>query len=695
MRVGKGLKFTFLVTVLVAISIFGAIVPNLVGIYANPDGVYTSSMHSDKKIIESEIYKTAGFDNNLMRALVFNMSTSVAHPDEEVFTEDEIKSSKNIVDEYRNVKFIVKNNDTDKIYTNTDYENIEDFKNNIKGYCDVEYISKDYNEYYTKTIDSKTYNTQANRLRYKGSNTGIENFEIYMSFPKDPTINANQGWDIVDDLHSKYSNNVAMIKIIFIMSIVSLIVFIISLFIYKKIKVDIFTKDSLFMKLYNMIPLEMIIGAFLFILFLYVNLFGYYFNVDSNLFTSIPPFIAIFAMLSIIYLFNKQVKNLDRKRDIIKNSWTIKIILFIKKIGTKTVSSLKNITKNTLKQMPLARQIIFIALGLIAVILLVTFFVAIFFNGYYYETGVIALFIAFVSCIAILLLAIFIIKKLDYLVYIMEGTKKIKEGDLHHKIDIRGDDKFTELAKDINNIGQGLDNAIDKQLKSERMKSELITNVSHDLKTPLTSIINYVELIKKEENITPEHVNDYINVLDSKSKRLKALIEDLFEASKASSGNIELKMETIEINQLLRQAIGEMEEKLSSASLDIRLNMPEDKAYIYADGRRLYRVLENLLGNISKYTLNNTRVYIDLKKEEENIILTMKNISSYELNFNPDEIMERFKRADESRNTEGSGLGLAIARDLVKIQGGIFNIDIDGDLFKVSIEFRSQEKEVK
>ena len=281
----------------------------------------------------------------------------------------------------------------------------------------------------------------------------------------------------------------------------------------------------------------------------------------------------------------------------------------------------------------------------------------------------------------------YILKKLWYLSYIMDGTQKIKNGDVHHKLKLIGEDNFTTLADNINNIRDGLDKAIDNQLKSERMKSELITNVSHDLKTPLTSIINYVELIKKEEDIRPEYLKDYVNVLDSKSKRLKILIEDLFEASKASSGNIELNMEKIDLTQLLRQSIGEMEEKLSEAKLNLKINVPEEKTYIRADGRRLYRVLENLLGNISKYSLPNTRVYIDIIEEDGKVKLTMKNISSYELNFDPDEIMERFKRADDSRNTEGSGLGLAIARDLVNLQGGTLSIDIDGDLFKSIVEF--------
>ncbi|MGM9534925.1 MAG: sensor histidine kinase, partial [Intestinibacter sp.] len=215
---------------------------------------------------------------------------------------------------------------------------------------------------------------------------------------------------------------------------------------------------------------------------------------------------------------------------------------------------------------------------------------------------------------------------------------------------------------------------------------ELITNVSHDLKTPLTSIINYVELIKKEENISPDYLKDYVNVLDKKSKRLKVLIEDLFEASKASTGNIELELVKLDLKQLLRQSIGELEDKLEAAKLSLRVNLTEEDTFVLADGRRMYRVFENLLSNICKYSLENTRVYIDLEKRDGKITATMKNISSYELNFDPEEIMERFKRADESRNTEGSGLGLAIARDLVNLQGGNLTIDIDGDLFKVTVE---------
>ena len=281
-----------------------------------------------------------------------------------------------------------------------------------------------------------------------------------------------------------------------------------------------------------------------------------------------------------------------------------------------------------------------------------------------------------------------ILNKIDYLDNIIEGTKKIKNGNINHKIEVKGNDRLATFAQDINNLSEGLENAIDEKFKSERMKAELITNVSHDLKTPLTSIINYVDLIKKEESIEPEYLKDYINVLDNKSKRLKVLIEDLFEASKASSGNIELNIEKLDLNQLLRQSIGENEEKLTNSNLNLKVNLLKEPVYINCDGKRMYRVFENLLINISKYSLENTRVYIDMKVDEDKAYLSFKNISAYELNFEADEIIERFRRGDLSRNTEGSGLGLAIARDLVELQGGEFDIQIDGDLFKVNLEFK-------
>ena len=242
------------------------------------------------------------------------------------------------------------------------------------------------------------------------------------------------------------------------------------------------------------------------------------------------------------------------------------------------------------------------------------------------------------------------------------------------------------VAKYLNDIAGGFSNAIEENLKSERMKTELITNVSHDLKTPLTSIINYVDLLKAE-NIENEKAKEYIEVLDSKSQRLKKLTEDLVEASKASSGNIKLTMEKLKVKELIHQVTGEFEDKFEVRKLETILSYPEENVFILADSRYLYRVLENIYSNIAKYAKEDTRVYVDIVKNNKKVLIAIKNISKEQLNISADELMQRFVRGDSSRNTEGSGLGLSIAKSLTELQGGSFDIYLDGDLFKVVIEF--------
>ena len=292
--------------------------------------------------------------------------------------------------------------------------------------------------------------------------------------------------------------------------------------------------------------------------------------------------------------------------------------------------------------------------------------------------------------IGIILTIIYIvifIKELIYLDKIIIGSKAATEGKLNCNIEEKGRGHLRELAHDINNIRDGLRKSIESEMKSENMKTELITNVSHDLKTPLTSIINYIDLLKRE-NIQPETAMDYVNILDKKSQRLKVLIEDLFEASKAASGAMELNIAKIDIGQLLKQALGENDERFKDSNLNVKLNVPEEKIFINGDGKRLYRVFENLISNIVKYSLSNTRVYIDMYKEEKEVIIVMRNISAYELSFDTNEITNRFKRGDSSRSTEGSGLGLAIAKSIVELHGGSFNIEVDGDLFKSIIRLK-------
>ncbi len=277
---------------------------------------------------------------------------------------------------------------------------------------------------------------------------------------------------------------------------------------------------------------------------------------------------------------------------------------------------------------------------------------------------------------------------------IKRGGEKIAAGDLDYKIDTKymyGD--FKDFANRLNNINEGLSVAINEKMKSERFKTELITNVSHDIKTPLTSIINYVDLIKKEEPEN-ENIKEYIGVLDRQSSRLKKLIDDLMEASKASTGNLAVNLTVCEAGVLLSQTVGEFDERLRAAGLTPVVNIPEKPVKIMADGRHLWRVFDNLMNNICKYSQVGTRVYLDLSECDGKAKITFRNISKYELNITGEELTERFVRGDKSRNTEGSGLGLSIARSLTELQNGSLQIDIDGDLFKVTLMFDIIEKDV-
>ena len=243
-----------------------------------------------------------------------------------------------------------------------------------------------------------------------------------------------------------------------------------------------------------------------------------------------------------------------------------------------------------------------------------------------------------------------------------------------------------QMAAAVNDLGDGLRHALQEQMKSERMKADLITNVSHDLKTPLTSIINYVDLLKREE-LHNEKANEYLEVLDQKSQRLKQLTEDLVEASRASSGNVVLDIRRIDVKELLMQTSGEFVERFEARGLQLVENFPQNPQYVDADGRRLWRIIENLFRNVEKYAMPHTRVYLDLINDGKRVAFSLKNISENPLNISPEELTERFTRGDESRSTEGSGLGLSIAKDLTEIQKGTFEIYLDGDLFKVTVSF--------
>ena len=270
---------------------------------------------------------------------------------------------------------------------------------------------------------------------------------------------------------------------------------------------------------------------------------------------------------------------------------------------------------------------------------------------------------------------------------VLDHIEAIKKGDMETKLALDpGADLYT-AAENLNKIQEGISKAVEEKIRSERMKVELITNVSHDLKTPLTSIISYADLLSKEEGL-PDHVMDYIKILVQKSDRLKTLIQDIFELSKATSGDLKVEKERIDLGKLIRQTLADLDERISQSGLLFKIDIPDEPVYIISDGKKLYRVFLNLIGNALKYSLEGSRVYITLEvKDGKKAMAVIKNIANYEMDFKEEEVLERFVRGDKSRTTEGSGLGLAIARSFVQACGGSMNIKVDGDLFKVELGF--------
>jgi len=277
------------------------------------------------------------------------------------------------------------------------------------------------------------------------------------------------------------------------------------------------------------------------------------------------------------------------------------------------------------------------------------------------------------------------LSRMGYLNRIMKDTKDMAKGRLNRDVKVKGKSPLARHAENLNHLREGVRTSMHEQAKSERLKTELITNVSHDLRTPLTSIITYTDLLKKP-NLTEEERQQYIHILDKKSERLKVLIEDLFEVSKMASGNIELQRSRVDLTQLIQQAVGEHKEDLSQSRLDLRMTMPHDPIHAYVDGQKWWRLIDNLIVNVLKYALEGTRVYVTLKRTADgDAELTVKNVAKYEISEDAEELFERFKRADASRHTEGSGLGLAIAQSIVDLHGARMTIDVDGDLFKVTV----------
>ena len=421
------------------------------------------------------------------------------------------------------------------------------------------------------------------------------------------------------------------------------------------------------------LPIELVITLFVIFAFsaagissmnqIYSNLYIFYFLYLIGL-------VIVSITVNYLVILLKSIFNKNTENYLLKNS-------LIYRIFTGAISEFSNIDEENknIKNAKIKFTLVYFG------ICFVLFIVFLFFASLYSSAleGIVIPMILFGIFIYYILM-----KNINEVARISRESSEIVKGNYKKNIEKKGG-LYDGIVDNFNNIGENLDLAIEDAVKSERLKTELITNVSHDLKTPLTSIINYSDLLSKDDN-TKDEVKEYSKIINEKSNKLKVLIEDLFEVSKATSNNIELDRQELDFNSLVQQSIGEWEDKISEKNIEIISNLPEDKLMLNIDGQKFSRVLDNLFSNISKYALENSRVYVDLL-EEDGVKLTIKNISKYPLNISAEELMERFTRGEKSRTTSGSGLGLSIASSFVRAHGASFDIDIDGDLFKVKIEF--------
>lgn len=294
------------------------------------------------------------------------------------------------------------------------------------------------------------------------------------------------------------------------------------------------------------------------------------------------------------------------------------------------------------------------------------------------------------ALVMIALICIFVPKQIGKYEKVRTGISELQKGNFTYKVPDLGNGELGRLASSVNSISEAQDLAIQKELKSQRLRTELISNVSHDIRTPLTSMSSYVDLLKKEGLDSPQ-APEYVRIISEKTERLQKLTDDLFEAAKAASGDIPVTIEKLDMHAMVEQALAELDESINRNNIDVVLSKQTDNTMVYADGKLLWRVIENILTNVTKYSLSGTRAYMDIFEKDDQIILEVKNMSRDQLNISSQELLERFKRGDDSRNTEGSGLGLAIASDLTALMGGNFDISIDGDLFKAIVSLKKAD----
>ncbi len=553
-----------------------------------------------------------------------------------------IKSIQNELNKYVNFYYYIENSNNKGYFTNLHVDNALDILKNQSTLIT-------FNEFET---DKLSFGREHIYEMLKGTP-----YSIYAA-----VVDTLKPGDAFYDLAERFQNinkNYPYILAAFLLSLAAAI----ALFIYlsvvtgrkeKKGRIARLLNDRIFMDLYT--------AALLLIYAIsYQALLQFSFKLEILI-----PLILVFiidVLLGVSYALSmiRQIKN----RTILKNTLLYRIYQFIK--NTAVILREPHILKGWF-------IILLLFYGLMNVLLTSVY------------TDIDNTFLIFLIIVLNISAVCLVVKWVSSLLRIISAVNEMSKGSLNYTFDTSGISlTFAGFAQSIKNMGDGLNKAVSEAVKAERMRTDLITNVSHDLKTPLTSIINYVDLLKNEIPCSSKS-QEYLAILEDKSARLKVLIEDLMEASKVSSGNIAVNLDNLDLNQLMIQALGELQEKLEASSLEVILESKEKNVFILADGRHMWRVAENLLSNVVKYSMPNTRVYVSIAKIADKGVLTIKNISKTPLNISPEQLTERFVRGDESRTTEGSGLGLSIAQSLVNIQNGNLAIEIDGDLFKVSVQ---------
>lgn len=554
-------------------------------------------------------------------------------------------------------------------YKNTYYDQQDAF------YYDI--TDSNGNHYTNVVLEEKDY-LNIIEIPYKGKN--VSNFSIVNSSARDKGISGTlylpkypMGESTIQDA---FIQNITT-KVIWIGAILAAIILVIPIYRnFKKIKdtqLNIPPQYKWIEDKYLDLPIEF--KGLIFLVTVYIlqnmNLTTYYRYYENLLSYGFQLILQVIILLSILYFFFLQLKGIIHR---IKNPQLFKQEWY-KGFYMSNIDDWSKlpIYRNTFIRITVYSCII----GIWGIIW-----------GFCFHDYGAFLVITFISVILALILLSIIKKRTKAIQVIADTLSKMANNEITSEIYVKGNGLIANIAKDVNAVREGFAISNQKQSNSERLKTELITNVSHDLRTPLTSVLNYVDLAKRSD-ITEEERQEYLQIIDNKSKRLKVLIDDLFEASKMASGAVELNKEQVDLVALMYQALAEYEDRFEDQKLIVRTKTSNQHMYAYCDGRKMYRVFENLFSNVIKYAQPATRVYLEMTYEGSEIIITLKNISNYELGFDVSELAERFKRGDSSRHTEGSGLGLSIVKSILELHGAAFELSQDGDLFKVIIKINT------